>query len=107
MLILPTQSDNPRYTQTVTLSDVAYRLHLEWNERAEAWFLGIATSDGTPLLSGRRVVVGWPLNFGASDPRLPRGVIEAIDLQGMDLDPAYGDLGTRVVLAFTPASELA
>lgn len=106
MLLLPVQNDTPRYSELVTLDGVAYRLSFEWNDRAASWFLDIGTAAGVPLVTNVRLVVGWPLLSRYRVEGLPPGLLECIDTLGTDTDPAYQDLGGRVVLAYTPTAEL-
>lgn len=51
---------DPSYTLTVKLSGSDYRLRLDWNDRAQAWFLDFGTLDRW-LRRGIKVVACWPL----------------------------------------------
>lgn len=111
MIILPTRTDLARYSFEITLSDFRgkdknYVFDFDWNDRSASWFMSISLPDGTLLLSGRQVVVGFPLTSRFRDEQLPGGLIMAIDTSGAGLEAGFADLGDRVVLAFTPVSEL-
>jgi hypothetical protein len=107
MLIIPTQVA-PRYTETISLDGAQYRFGFEWNDRAAAWFLSVLQDDGTPILSGVRLTVRFPLLTRFRIAGLPPGMLECIDTMGSDIDPGYYDLneGGRCVLAYTPIEDL-
>jgi hypothetical protein len=105
-LVMPTRTDAARYTFEMELDGVTFGFTFNWNERAGAWFFSIADVNGVPLLSGRRVVVNFPLLARFRDPRLPAGDLEAVDTSGEKLDPGLADLGARVRLLYMPIAEL-
>ena len=80
MLRLTTFPEVPFYTYQVTLDGETYRLTYSWNERACSWYLDVAAADDTPLISGQRIGVDYPLIGRNNDPRLPPGSIQAISL---------------------------
>lgn len=106
MQTLPHQRDAARFQYEIDLDGVSVILRFEWNDRAGGWFLDVLTSTEDPIVSGVRVVVGIPLWNRYRDPRIPPGMLEAIDTSGAGLDPAFADLGDRVVLLYTPVDEL-
>lgn len=105
-VVIPNRTDVPKYTLEVALDNVTFRLGFHWNDRAGAWFMSIADVNGTPLLSGRRVVVGFPLISRFRDPRLPAGDFNAVDTSGQKLEAGPNDLGDRVRLLYFSRSEL-
>ena len=106
MITIPTQAVLPNWAMTTTLDGTTYRLEFLWNERAPAWFMTIATVDGTSLVSNLRVVVGFPFASRYRTLGGPRGALEAIDTSGKNIDPSRDDLGTRVQLVYTPEADL-
>jgi hypothetical protein len=106
--IVPTQPRNPNYSQRTRLDGRDYLLRFLYNDRDCRWSISIALDDGTPILSGRRIVAGVDLLTGVSDSRKPPGRLVAIDLpaygdtQQTPRDPSFGDLGRpeRVRLAY-------
>lgn len=106
MLLLPVAPGLARYTFQCELDKATYKFSLEWNDRDSGWYMSIADVNGVPLLSGRRIVLNYPLINVYRDTRLPLGNIMAFDSTGLDVEPGYADLGDRVYLAYTPFSEL-
>lgn len=108
MVILPTRFDGEaRYSLNTDLDGVSFIFLFEWNDRDAGWYFSIQTGDGTPLLSGRRVVLNYSLTNIYRDPRLPAGVFIAIDTSGADQEPGLKDLGDRVLLMYATAEEAA
>lgn len=107
MLVLPTSfGGDARYTFDCDLDNVTYQFEMEWNDRDSGWYMSISNSDGEPLVTGRRVVLNYPLTNIYRDPRLPAGSLVAIDSSGTDTEPGLLDLGDRVKLVYVPVAEL-
>lgn len=106
MVLLPCAPGVARYTFQCELDKVTFGFGFEWNDRDSGWYMSIADVSGTVLLSGRRVVLNYPLINLYRDTALPLGNIMAFDSTGTDTEPGYADLGARVYLAYTPFSEL-
>lgn len=104
-ITIPTRTD-PRYQIEVELDGSSYLFDFEWNDRAESWFLDVSSQNGTKLIAGIRVVVGFPLWNRYRNPELPSGDLSAVDTSGANLDPKLEDLGDRVALVYTPFSEI-
>lgn len=112
---IPTRSDLTSYTERVLLDGVSYDLWFFWNDRDASWNLTIydsATPDNADgsrdaLVAGIPVHVGWPLLHAFVAPGLPAGDIVALDTTNKDLDPGVAELGTRVVLVYLTAAEVA
>lgn len=106
VLVLPTSTDTARYSFRIELDSVHYRFGFNWNNRASHWYFSIRDRNDVLLLASRRVVVGFPLLNRFRDPRLPAGMLDAIDTSGKDTDPGFADLGDRVKLLYTEASDI-
>jgi hypothetical protein len=102
---IPTRTD-PRYSIEVELDGTNFVLEFEWNDRATSWFLDVLNEARERLLTGVRIVVGFPLIARYRDSRLPKGDLSAVDTSGLGLDPALEDLGDRVLLVYTPFDEI-
>ena len=99
-LILPVTAD-PQQELSVKLDGQTYTLSLHWNSRSSRWYLDVLDDNGVMLTAGKCVVVGWPLvGVRETDPRLPPGLILAVDTSGQDVDPTLDDFGTRVQLLY-------
>jgi hypothetical protein len=99
-VVLPIDASAPHYTVDVALGGTLYRFGVNWNDRAGFWTLDVSLTDDTPLVAGMKVVADWDLLGQFPDLRLPPGYLLAVDLTAQGLDPAYDDLGSRVILVF-------
>ena len=106
MIVLPTESTLARYTFTIELDGSEFKLGFEWNDRAAGWFFDLFDSTGAALVSGRRIVVGFPLWNRIHTAGMPFGDLSAIDTSGAGIEPGFADLGNRVLLVYTPWAEI-
>lgn len=98
----------PCWTQTTSLDGRDYQMTFDWNQRMGRWMLRLADQDGVAIRSGMILNVDVPLLQGVVDPRRPPGELVVVDTSGSnDLDPGFSDLGTRFVLAYFSAADLA
>jgi len=104
ILIVPTTSAFPDYTQRTTLDGREYILRFIFNEREQRWYLDIFSSDETPLALGLKLVVNWNLLRRETDERLPPGELYAIDFSGAanESAPSDADAATLLQLARDP-----
>lgn len=105
MITLPVDPSLEFQSFSCLLDGKEYGLELRWNARAGGYLLAISDADG-PVLSGRRVVVGFPLLVRCRSSRRPPGEVLAIDTSDRDLEAGLGDLGARVDLVYVPGAEL-
>lgn len=106
-LDLPIVQEGPHFRFVTELDGVAYSFEFRWNDREEAWFVTVGDGEGTPIAASVRVVVNWPLLARFADPRLPTGVLLALDTEARDREAGYEDLGRRVLVTYFSAAELA
>lgn len=92
------------YDLEIDLDDVIYTLLFQWNHRGQSWFLSISKLDGTPVVSGVRVVADTPLLRYCSHPDKPKGELVALDTSGAGQDPGLTDFGSRVLLMYESAT---
>lgn len=89
-----TATSNLFWTQTTTLDGVPYQLTFKYNTRESAYYLTIASSDGSTVYAqGIKLVSNFPLlrNFST-----PPGELYALATSNTDDSPArLGDLATR------------
>lgn len=102
--IVPTRTDVEHYEQQVELDVVFYTLLLAWNHRAESWFISLSLADGTPIMSGMKVVADTPLLYYCGHPQKPPGDLLALDTSGAGVSPGLDDLGVRVLLVYRDGS---
>lgn len=106
VLLLPTRQDVPFYDFQIALDGAMFWLEFHWNLRDSSWRFSIFDATDTPLLVGRKVVLGIPLINRFRDPRLPAGDLSAIDTSGADVEPGFADLGARVHLLYTELADI-
>lgn len=88
----------------IALDGVTYGMRFRYNTRMDAWFLDLSDEEGVPILSGRRIVVDWPL-LERRSRAVPPGHLYAFDTTLRQQDPGRDDLGTRVLLLYIDESE--
>lgn len=114
-LTIPNRTDLTAYTERVLLDGVSYDLEFLWNDRDNSWNMTVYDSatavntDGSrdAIVAGIPVHVGWPLLRQYVVTNKPAGEIVALDTSGKDLDPGVNELGSRVVLVYLTAAEVA
>ena len=65
--------DSPRWVQDVQLDGAVYTIRMSWNTRGGLWLMDLETADGDRIVSGVRLVLGYPLIGFIRDDRLPPG----------------------------------
>lgn len=104
--VMPTRQDLARYSFSIELDGATFQLSFEWNDRDAGWYFSIADTNGVPLLSGRRIVLNYPLINIYRDARLPAGTFMALDSTGTGTEAGLSDLGARVKLFYIPVADL-
>lgn len=95
MFMLPTSKskDDDFYSFSQEMDGIDYVFTFYWNERATAWFLSVALTDGTELLSGNKVTTGTNLfEWWVDQVNSFRGALLVRDSSGTDADPGRYDL---------------
>lgn len=99
---------DPFFEQTIALDDRSYRLVFEWNVREGSWRTDIQEQDGTPILTGLKLLPFVNLTQRFTDPRLPSGSLFVYDKSLTGLPPGRDDLANRIELWYlTEEDELA
>lgn len=108
MQVLRTYSD-PFYTTSTVLDGTDYALEFRYSQREEAWYFSIGLTDGTPLVSGVKVVCNRALLSRFADVRLPPGRLVAFSTSPDKSPPKLEELGQgkRVELTYVTAEEVA
>ncbi len=95
MFMLPTSKskDDDFYSFSQELDGIDYVFTFYWNSRASAWFLSLALTDGTELLSGNKITTGTNLfEWWVDQVNTFRGALLVRDSSGADADPGRYDL---------------
>lgn len=107
--IIPIFKDaSARWTSSIELDGVVYQLAFHWDDREAAFYLSLNTSDGVPILSGMKLMVGVPLmsNYRAV-AGIPPGEFVVGDVQN---DPVtakvdWDGLGVRYQLVYATITD--
>lgn len=103
---VPTSQTLPRYSQKTALEGRTYNMDFHWNTRDNAWYLSLAEEDGTPVVSGVKLVANWPLTRRVTLETNVPGMLIAFDTTGLGEDPSFEELGTRVQLLYKEEADL-
>jgi len=88
---IPVNKNLPRYVQRIALSKVTYTLLMDYNTRADRWFLSIMDSIGTPIVMGLPLLVMRDVLGPYKTRPIPPGSLFAVDYSGRDLEPGLSD----------------
>ncbi len=107
MIVVPTEfAGESHVEQRTSLSGRDFVLRFDWNQRDGHWFLGIYDPNGTPIITGLKLVVNWPLLGARTEPLRPPGDFAVIDTMTPSIDPGFADLGVRHGLVYCEPGEL-
>ncbi len=95
---------HPDTTQQSTLDGVVFSFHFRWSQRGECWYMDLATVDGTPVITGRKLVTGFPLLRRVVAATRPKGELVFLDTKGLGGRPTLEEFGTRYVLFYEEAA---
>jgi hypothetical protein len=104
---LPLVPSIPNYRVSTQLGETQYILDVRWNTRAASWYMDIRTEDDELIRAGMRLVLGARHGARITDTRFPAGFITAEDTSGTHSEAGLDDMGTRVVVNWYSAEELA
>ena len=91
----------PWASLTVKLDGTNYQIETHYNERNGGWYFDLMDEDGNVLRGGIRITVDWPLTgWRETDPRMPPGMLWAVDTSGKQIDPDLDTFGTRVLMLY-------
>lgn len=104
--IIPTSQNLPFYSQSVILDGQTFITQFKWNDRDSAWYFSLYTEAGEGIVVGSRICVETPLLRRVSSESAPLGEIIAHDTLNTDVDPAFEELGTRVIMLYFDQEEM-
>ncbi len=100
-VVLPTLFDGTAlYTLRCDLGAAEFAFDFKWNARDGAWFFDLATAEGVPVMTGAKVVLGWPMLRQCVELTRPLGELIAVDTANSGVEAGLLDLGDRVLLCF-------
>ncbi len=90
----------PDTTQRVELDGVQYTLRVRWSQRGACWHFDLGDLDGDPILSGVRMVTGFPLLYRFRHLAVPPGELFFFDRRDMAGSPTLEEMGDRYRLYY-------
>lgn len=97
---IPTRRDLYQYSIQVVLDGDAYVLKFRYNRRSDIWMLSIGDAAiNLPILGGFNILEA--INYKITE--IPQGVMQTLDLDGLNRDPNLDNFGSRVILTYTEA----
>lgn len=106
-ITIPLRNDLPRFDFQIDLEGTTYTLDFVWNFRGEYWSMSLLDADGLPLVYGIAFLIGTALGKRHPGEGMPPGILEVLDTSGQQRDAGLNDLGSRVILLYHSAAELA
>lgn len=105
--ILQLSPDHEYQEAEFQLDGDTFRVLVRYNARIDSWMLSLYDFEGNAVATGRRITVNNFLFPWLVSSARPGGQLMALDSQDEDADPGHDDLGTRVVLYYFDADEIA
>jgi hypothetical protein len=90
----------PNATQRVELDGTVYSLRVLWSQRGECWHLDLGDGEGDAIVSGLRLVTGFPLLYRFRYLAVPPGELWFFDSRGQGAQPTLEDMGDRFRLYY-------
>lgn len=77
-LSIPMQSYS-EFSEAITLDGNLYNLHFYWNNRGSFWTMDISDANNNPLISGIRLIIGFPMTLQNAEESIPPGQFIIVD----------------------------
>lgn len=106
LLRIPT-SAYPLTTQQSELDGTTYNFRFRWSDRGGCWHMDMRTLDDEPIVLSARLITGFALLRRVLRPGRPPGELFMMDLTGRGEEPNFEEFGSRFVLMYLDAAELA
>lgn len=89
----------PHINFYATLDRKRFLFNLSYNYRDKYWYMSISDNDGY-VVTGIRIIVGWPLLKNYVDERLPKQRLMLISLIGQEERPTFSNFGKKFILVY-------
>lgn len=104
--IIPVPPSTPEVYFTCQINGSPFYFHVLWNDRDSSFYMDVMQTDGTPIISGVRMVLHAFLGRTANQPPVVAGVFMCIDTSGQYREAGIDDLGSRVQLVWISQIDL-
>jgi hypothetical protein len=106
IVTLPFTPSIPNQEFTTQIGGVVYVFSARWNAREGAWRMSIATTDGTAIIDGVKIVLGAYLGRTCTHPLFHAGVFVAVDTTAQGIEATLDDFGLRVVVNYLTVPDI-
>jgi hypothetical protein len=93
VLVIPTDTEQPFFTQRTRMSDADYTLVFRYNFREERYYMDILDAEESPIVLGVKLLTNWKIFRYYKDPRMPAGELIVTTLTKDVTPPKLGELG--------------
>lgn len=105
--VLPLFSGRAAYEYNIVIDSVSFRLVFTWANRHGSWYLDILEADSTPIRTGIRVILGYPLTLrDAANDLMFDGMLILQRIDDLDREPTYEDMGRNVELVLITGDDI-
>jgi hypothetical protein len=105
ILEIPTNSDNPSWSEIIALEGIGYLLSFTWNNRDNSWVLDIQLPDETPIIMGIKMITNYELLGTYAEQNMPEGSMVLYDTSGAREDCTRDELGNRWKLYYVTSDD--
>jgi len=105
-VVIPVDNSLTSQEIEVVLDGNPYNINLTYNDRYDFWTMSFLTLEDVKLVSGIKVVLGYPLLRQWVDKGLPAGEIIATDTTDNEIDVNRDNFGEIVQLVYLTEEEV-
>jgi len=102
---IPTNSENPSWSEIITLEGSNYIFSFTWNARDKSWVLDIQLTDDLPVIMGIKLVANYELLGTYAQNKQPPGSLFLYDTAGKREDCNREELGARWKLYYITSND--
>jgi hypothetical protein len=103
---MPTRDDLANYSFRTFLDRVPFRFDVNFNQRAQRWYISVFDDQGNPVRTSMPAVTEWLLMLTVVTSNRPAGDLMVLPQGTDDSEPLLGQLGDTSVLLYLDQSEL-
>jgi hypothetical protein len=100
-VVIEINNINPSFRQRVQLDGNFYDMLLDWNERDTCWLLSFYSLDGSPIVTGIKLVINYELLRQHKVNGMPAGSLVLLPVKDTIAFCGYEDLGFNCKLIYT------
>lgn len=107
VIIEPVPGRAHQRVRGVVLAGAQYNLTLRYNQTDDAWYMDVADFEDNMIAVGLKLVLGAYIGRQSTHPLFLNGAFFLVDTTDEGREATFQDLGTRVVLSYWLAQEIA